>query len=266
MEETQTLTVQELEESARHWYSVAQREALGSVFSRVRDKLLLLQDSQPLAKLNPVMECENGVELLRVGGRLKASPHLPKEVRHLVILPNKHPVTSLIIAQEDQQCNHSAGSNHLLSNLSEFWIVRGKSAVKRHRNSCINCKKVWAKATHPVMGQLSSYRTSEPLQTFAKVDVDYGGPFYTKQGRGRPQLKRWVCVFTCLQVCACHLGMATSLDTNAFLMAFDRFIKRRGVPVEVVSDNGTNFTAAEKLLREAVIVLDGEKIKRLSCV
>jgi hypothetical protein len=56
--------------------------------------------------------------------------------------------------------------------------------------------------------------------------------------------------------------MAWSLDTDAFLNAFARFASKRGVPKEVVSDNGTNFVGAVNELKELADQLDEEKIKR----
>jgi len=42
--------------------------------------------------------------------------------------------------------------------------------------------------------------------------------------------------------------MAYGLDVDSFLSAFNRMINRRGLPEEIISDNGTNFVAAEKEL------------------
>jgi hypothetical protein len=55
--------------------------------------------------------------------------------------------------------------------------------------------------------------------------------------------------------------MAWRLDTDAFLNAFTRFISRRGVPKEVVSDNGTNFVGAVNELKSLVSEFDEDKIK-----
>ena len=47
-----------------------------------------------------------------------------------------------------------------------------------------------------------------------------------------------VCCNTC-----CTLEMAWSLDTDFFLDAFSQMTDRRDIPVEVISDNGTNFVS-----------------------
>ena len=54
--------------------------------------------------------------------------------------------------------------------------------------------------------------------------------------------------------------MALGLDTDSFLNAFCRVVNRRGLPREMLSDNGTNFVAAERELSEFVEALDQSKI------
>lgn len=44
--------------------------------------------------------------------------------------------------------------------------------------------------------------------------------------------------------------MASDLSSDTFLGALKRFISRRGYPVEIRSDNGTNFVGADRKLRE----------------
>lgn len=75
-------------------------------------------------------------------------------------------------------------------------------------------------------------------------------------------MKRYLCLFTCLTSRAVHLEMAYALDTDSFLNAFYRMASRRGLPDEVISDNGSNFIGAERELKELVEKLDQEKIKK----
>lgn len=245
----------ELEDAEKYWVCVAQREQYPSVF-RILENGQALPNGSPLLKLQPFLDASGPRQLLRVGGRLRTAHHLSSEFRSPMILPAKHPVTELIISSEDRRCNHTVGTNHLLANLScRFWIVKGRQAVKRHRYACCGCQRIWRKPLVPPMGVLPDFRTEGPLLAFSRAAVDFAGPFLVKRGRGRVQEKRYAAVFTCLQTRACHLEMVTSLDTEGFKMALARFCSRRGCPKLLVSDNGTNFVATERELREAVAAL-----------
>ena len=57
-----------------------------------------------------------------------------------------------------------------------------------------------------------------------------------------------------------HLEVAHDLTTDGAVMAIRRFSGRRGYPLEIWSDNGTNLCGAERELRSAVQELDDEKI------
>ena len=98
------------------------------------------------------------------------------------------------------------------------------------------------------MTPLPLNRLKLSLRAFTRTAVDFGGPFVTIQGRGRQRQKRYLCLFTCLASRAVHLEMAFGLDTDSFLRAFTRMCHRRGVPEEMISDNGTNFVGANQEL------------------
>ena len=59
---------------------------------------------------------------------------------------------------------------------------------------------------------------------------------------------------------AVHIEIAHGLDTNSFLNALRRFIARRSNPKHIYSDNATNFTSAERVLRESLQALDQHQI------
>ena len=108
-------------------------------------------------------------------------------------------------------------------------------------------------------GAPSTDQTSVITLTFCANSCGFGGSFVTIQGRSRRQ-KRYLCLFTCLATRAVHLEMAFGLDTDSFLNAFYRMVNQRRLPREMLSDNGTNFVAAERELRELVEALDQSKI------
>ena len=91
------------------------------------------------------------------------------------------------------------------------------------------CQKRKAKITQQIMAPLPLNRLSTSLRAFTRVAVDFGGPFMTVQGRGKPRQKRYLCLFTCLASRAVHLEMAYGLDVDCFLNALNRMINRRGV-------------------------------------
>lgn len=51
---------------------------------------------------------------------------------------------------------------------------------------------------------------------------------------------------------AVHIEIVYSLDVDSFINALQRFISRRGKPLELTSDNATNFKAGDRELKEAV--------------
>ncbi|XP_065177011.1 uncharacterized protein LOC135806713 [Sycon ciliatum] len=258
--EVPELSVSEVRNAEFHWFANAQQDSYSDVIKAQRSGQPLPK-AHALSHLMPEWDGDAKPGLLRMNGRLKTAHHLPSGARRPIILPGKHPVTALRIAHEDVKCKHVAGKNHLLANLNgEFWVVGGLGAVKAHRRSCPGCKLQWAKPAEQLMAPLPSFRTAEPVRAFHRAGVDFAGPFLTKQGRGRVKTKRYLCVFTCLQSRAVHLEMAYSLDTDGFLLALSRFVKRRGRPALIVSDNGTNFVAAEKELRDAVEQLNSGRV------
>ena len=61
----------------------------------------------------------------------------------------------------------------------------------------------------------------------------------------KKKAKWYLRLFTCLVSHAVHLEIAYGLDTDSFLNVFYRMTNRRGLPVEMLSDNGTNFVGGE---------------------
>ena len=56
--------------------------------------------------------------------------------------------------------------------------------------------------------------------------------------------------FVCFSTKAIHLELVSDLTSECFIAAFKRFISRRGIPLEVNSDNGTTFVGASKQIEQ----------------
>ena len=101
-----------------------------------------------------------------------------------------------------------------------------------------------------LMADLPKERLTSGDPPFSHVGVDYFGPLYVRQARST--VKRYWWLFSCLVTRAVHIEVVHSLDTDGFINALRRFINLRGNPTTIYSDNGTNFRAGEKGMRESL--------------
>ena len=156
------------------------------------------------------------------------------------------------------------GLNYTLNHLREkYLVVHGSETVKKVIKECPECRRRFRrKPATQQMAPLPSIRLEATMRTFTNCATDFAGPFYTTQGRGSPRMKRYLCLFVCLQTHCCHLEMASSLETNAFLNALTRMVARKGWSKLTLSDNGTNYVAAAREVKEMVKNMDQEKLQR----
>ena len=106
---------------------------------------------------------------------------------------------------------------------------------------CVTCHKLEGphyRAVPPL--PLPEYHVKEAPQ-FACSGVDFAGPFYIKEPEGFGNSKVWIVLYTCCITCAVHFELVPDMIAQTFLRSFKRFISRRGVPVQMVSDNAKTY-------------------------
>ena len=131
--------------------------------------------------------------LLRVNGRLRFAKDLAYDAKYPIILPKDHPLTRLIIVNRHEKIGHNSGAEHLLTEVrSRFWVIKGRRTVRNIVEKCLGCRRLKATPTVQRMAPLSKSRLELPLRAFDRIGTDYGGPFYTKQGRRKPRAKRYM--------------------------------------------------------------------------
>jgi hypothetical protein len=195
---------------------------------------------------------------LRVGGRLK-NANIPYDAGHQLIMPKHHHITSLIVRDAHIKSGH-AGQEQVLAQLRQrYWTPRSRTLVRSLLRYCIMCRKRNARPQVPVMSDLPETRLAMGELAFTHTACDFAGPVFIKRARGRRE-KRYICLFTCMVVRAIHLELANSLDTPAFINCLQRFANRRGSPVTITCDNGSNFRGAARELYEAFAALDQSRI------
>ncbi len=148
----------------------------------------------------------------------------------------------------------------MISTLQQkYWIPGAKSAIRKLLARCVTCRRLHSSTGKQMMADLPSDRVTPDDPPFTRVGVDYFGPFMVK--RGRSLVKKYGVIFTCLAIRAVHIEVASSLDTDSCLNAIRRFVARRGQVKVLRSDNGTNFVAAERELRQSIEKWNNQKIQ-----
>ena len=99
---------------------------------------------------------------------------------------------------------------------------------------------------------MAHYRPVELTRPFSRCVIDYAGPLLLREGRRRNARshKAYIALFVCFVTKAVHLELVSGLTSEAFIVAFKRFISHRGRPAHVYSDNGTTFVGAHKQIQE----------------
>ena len=191
-----------------------------------------------LFNLDPFLD-EQGI--IRCKGWLSEAVCLTYDERHPIVLPTKHKTTKLIVENLHRSLLH-AGTARVMHKLRDrFWVLKARRSVKQTLNQCRMCKRYKAKPCQQRFAPLPHDRVNEEMRRpFQSTGVDYFGPIVSYANAR----KYYALLFTCMSVRAIHLEVTNSLETKDFLLAFDRFCSRRGVPRLVRSDNAKTFKSA----------------------
>ena len=110
------------------------------------------------------------------------------------------------------------------------------------------------------MAPVCDFQITAGWHPFSYVGVDFFGPFVIKNGRKLE--KRYGCLFSCLQIRAIHIECTSSMSSDDFILALNRFIARRGCPLEFYSDNGTNLVGSVNELKHAISKLSQDQLAK----
>ncbi len=228
---------------------LAQKEAWPQDFAKLK-KGEKLQKGSKLGPLNPVWD--ERFEVIRCGGR--SSRMLARDVWPM-LLPAKHHITVLIMRHVHLEMKHAGAHETQLELRKYYYIPKAYSQIKNELGRCISCQRNNARRFNAPASELPELRTrTDP--PFTVVGIDYAGPYdvYTERHASNkeppPVKKAYICVFTCAVSRAIHIEPATDSSVISFLYALKKMVAMRGMPKVIISDNGTNFTGAEKALEK----------------
>ncbi len=181
--------------------------------------------------------------ILRVSGRIENAP-LSYDAKYPVLLPRNHHFTNLVIEKSHLAVKHNGVRETLTQIRTKYWICKGRQIVKSFLSKCVICKRLIGKPyTTPENSPLPAFRVSEDL-AFTNIAVDFAGPLYIKDiySKSQEMQKCYIALFTCASTRAIHLELVPNLLASTFIRALKRFIGRRGIPTQILSDNGKTFT------------------------
>ncbi|XP_062540821.1 uncharacterized protein LOC134208883 [Armigeres subalbatus] len=206
-----------------------------------------IEKSSPIYQLSPFAD-EFGV--IRMEGRTANAIYANFDARFPIILPKDSQITQRLLEFYDHRCGHASKELVVNEVRQRFEISHLRSAVDKISRNCVFCKVNKCKPSPPRMAPLLQHRLTPYVRPFSYVGIYYMGPLEVTVGRHKE--KRYVAVFTCLVVRAVHLEVAYDLSSESCIMAIRRFSRRRGSPVNIFSDNGTNFVGANRELQKQI--------------
>lgn len=196
--------------------------------------------------------------LIRVGGRIRASPQLTTNQKHPIVLPNCH-FTTILVRELHMKFAHP-GPLLLKSIVRErFYLVNAKSIIRKVIHGCLTCFRFKPSNTNQLMSDLPAVRVTM-TPPFMNTAVDYTG-FYNVRAsmtKRSSSIKAYIALFKCMCTGAIHLELVSDLTTQAFIAAFDRFVSRRGLSITLFTDNATYFEGADNELQRIVKSMQNE--------
>jgi hypothetical protein len=198
-------------------------------------------------------------------GRLEHAK-LPLAIKYPILLHKSDPFTSLLIRDIHFVFGH-AGWSHTLSTLRwKYWIPAVGPQILSMIRECCLCQKLLSKPYMiPPMPELPKSRVQKQIP-FAYTGVDFFGPLRVSSKSSYNIQKVWIALFTCLTIRAVHLEVVLDCSAVEFLLALRRFIARRGRPLQILSDNATQFKAVDDFVSSMWLrVVEDPEVRSFCC-
>jgi len=158
------------------------------------------------------------------------------------LLPPRHTLTDMIIQQTDKKLHHAGVRATVTALRQVFWIPAIRQCIETWLRQCVICKRLMGKLYQaPDPPPLPRIRV-EASQPFSITGVDFTGALYIRDSAGERK------VYMCTR--AVHLELVCDLSVDGFLLTFRRFVSRKSLPTQMISDNASTYLAAAKEIKE----------------
>ncbi|GBO42633.1 hypothetical protein AVEN_158646-1 [Araneus ventricosus] len=150
-----------------------------------RGKKKALENSLPLpeksviARFNPFLQKNH----LGLGGRLQFAP-VTSEGKHSLLLDGSHNFVQLLMRHTHVRLHHLGVRIVLSKLLSNYWILRGREAIKRVIHRCLPCRLSKAPRGIKIEAPLPARADRvTPYIPFSTTGIDFVGPLYVRNSK-----------------------------------------------------------------------------------
>ena len=249
-----SMGMKEIKQAETLWIKKSQRDSFSHEIHDLQ-KNKSVDSTSKLKCLSPYLDSN---EIIRIRGRIDRATNVTDDTKRPMILDPNHPVARLIIDQYHHDALHQ-GQEYVVNELRQkYWILRVRVAVRSSWARCRVCQQRRAIPSEIEMSPLPECRLQSRVRPFTFTGLDFFGPLTVTVGRHHE--KRYGALFTCMTTRAIHIEVSHFLSTDSTLMAIMRMISRRGKPLEIFSDNGTNFQGCNNELKIGIKNLNHNKI------
>ncbi len=163
-------------------------------------------------------------EVWRCGGRL-SNAAVPYTTKHPILLGRDHHLTMLLVCRAHERVFHDGTKETLAELRTRYWIIKGRSFVRKVIHQCVTCRKFEGKpCPAPPPPPLPRFRVEEE-PPFTNTGVDFAGPMYVKSSEPGRSKKVWLCLYTC-----CPFGHRTRYDHSSIPSKPKAIFCKKGPP------------------------------------
>ncbi|XP_064479234.1 uncharacterized protein LOC135392454 [Ornithodoros turicata] len=247
------LVDEEVKRAEKFWVQQAQAEHYAEEIAQLQTDQTVAPESK-LAALRPYLD-DSGI--IRLQTRLQYGSEA-EDVKCPVILPREHHFTKLVVDQGHRRTLHGGLQDTLNDIRERWWIPQGRQITKKIIFRCAACSRHRLQAASAPTAPLPPERIVRNLP-FEVVGVDFAGPVMVRSGSGTS--KSYIALFTCATTRAVHLELVSGLTARSFLLAFRRFIARRGLPTTVYSDNALTFKKRSREIQKLQSIVGKNEVQ-----
>jgi Pao retrotransposon peptidase./Integrase core domain. len=241
-------TVRQLESTEHQLIIRIQKCAFSAERKELEDRKKAARTDQPVSvffrrgflKGKEVFLDDSGY--LRLVTRLAQADWMPWATRCPIILSIRHPAASLLVRSAHERALHEGARTTYAELSKKYWMPF--NVVKSEVFRCKICRESKPLRLDAPVGRLQRSRLQPWTTVFHETGMDFFGPFMA-DGR-----KVWGLLFTCFNTRAVHIELVRKVAVADWLNALERFMSRRGKPAAITSDNGSTFTAGNKILQK----------------